>query len=102
VCNQAIEKNRQLSIAAILKGRVIFFFQPVAYQPSRHHKTGCAKDSNHFGIIKVEAVADTPQYIIIFHKGTTLPELLVSFLFAPPHLGIDSDASAKATPSTEL
>ena len=63
--NQAIEKNGKLAVAAVLTGRVIIFFQPIAYLAARHRIVRRTKNCDHLGITQVKTVADTAQYIVI-------------------------------------
>ncbi len=56
--DQAIKKNRQLRIGAILPGRIVIFFQPIADLLPGDVVISQLKDRNHFRIIHIEGIAN--------------------------------------------
>ena len=65
--DQAIEKDRQGAVVALLESRVIIFFQPVADLLAGHGFAGFGEDADHAAIVKVEDIASAAQNVIIKH-----------------------------------
>jgi hypothetical protein len=65
--DKTIEKDCQGAVVALLEGRIVIFFQPVADLLPGHGLAGFGEDTDHAAIVKVEDIASAAQNVIIEH-----------------------------------
>ena len=67
--DQAVQKGRQLGVAALHVARLFLFFKPVGDHLPRYRMIGHGKDRDHFGIAVIEDIADAAQNVVVGHNS---------------------------------